>query len=47
MRVRSGVVGYVNHLQENNKKLNTRLNDWFEDCGSKSYDVIKKKYLKD
>ena len=47
MRVRSGVVGYVNHLQENNIQLNTRVNDWFEDCGSKSYDVIKKKYLKD
>ena len=45
MRVRSGVVGYVNHLQANNIKLNTRLNDWFEDCGNKSYDVIKKKYL--
>lgn len=47
IRVRSGVVGYVNHLQENNIKLNTQINDWFEDCGSKSYDVIKKKYLKD
>ena len=47
MRVRSGVVGYVNHLQANNIKLNTQINDWFEDCGTKSYDVIKKKYLKD
>jgi len=47
MRVRSGAVGYVKHQQELGYKINTTINDWFEDCGNKSYDVIKAKYLKE
>jgi hypothetical protein len=47
MRVRSGAVGYVKYQQELGHKLNTTINDWFEDCGNKSYDVIKAKYLKE
>jgi len=47
IRFKSGVKGHVEHLKTLGYQLRKNTDNWYDECGSNSYDEIKEKYLKE